>query len=336
MSTLSQFPLPTSIHSPTHPQTQANQSPLRQSPSILPPFSITNDTLLASQSFLSGLVTSRTLARAFLLLSDPSNTTLSARSLGQETFQLSPARFATALSLLMTDLPTFLSFTTNGSFSFSNFLFAADEAQPYLTLALSTHIASELLGQNGWFGVPLNIATTHADFAASCGDTVPLVFGTNTTICLTPAGEATYWSPITHRIYALRYQGRKQNQKLSPIDMLRSVQNGTVAALVSTSLGNSATVDATVVDMPTLFDGAYNCTAKGRGGGSVVNVDAGGGNGGGGTGTLDMSCLSRLLIYRRVRPRVRRVCSWVGNVRLDLRGRGVDGRESKETFLRRH
>lgn len=79
--------------------------------------------------------------------------------------------------------------------------------------------------------------------------------------------------------------------------MLRSVQNGTVAALVSTSLGNSATVDSTVVDMPTLFDGAYNCTAQGRAGGSVVNVNAGGGSGEGGTGTLDMSCLSRLPIY---------------------------------------
>jgi len=195
----------------------------------------------------------------------------------------------------MTDLPTFTSFATNGSFSSDN-SFGFRESQPHLTLALSTHIVSELLSQNGWFGVPVNVAS-HVDFAASCGAAPPAVFGTNTTVCQTASGEATFWSPITHRVYALRYQGLRDNQKLSPIDMLKSVQNNTAAASVSTALGSSTTVDSTVVDMPTLFDGAWNCTAEGKAGGGVVNINAGGGSGGDGTGTLDMSCLSRLPIY---------------------------------------
>lgn len=81
------------------------------------------------------------------------------------------------------------------------------------------------------------------------------------------------------RIYALRYQGAKNNQKLAPMDMLTTVYN------------------STVVDMPTLFDGAYNCTAEGKAGGAVVNTNVGAGGDGNGPGTLDMSCLSRLPIY---------------------------------------
>ena len=197
----------------------------------------------------------------------------------------------------MTDLPTFVSFASNGSFSDTSFILGLRDSKPHVTLALSTHIVSDSLRQHDWFGVPLKTATTQADFAATCGDAVPPVYGANTTVCQTPAGEATFWSPITHRIYALRYQGKKENQKLSPIDMLKNIQNSTAAALVSTSLGETTTVDSAVVDMPTLFDGAYNCTAQGRAAGRIVNVDAGGGSGGGGTGVLDMSCLSRLPIY---------------------------------------
>jgi len=205
-------------------------------------------------------------------------------------------RLTTALSLLMTDLPTFTSFATNGSFSSSDNGIGFRDSQPHLTLALSTHIVSELLSQNDWFGVPLNVAS-HADFAASCGAGTPVAFSTNTTVCETASGEAIFRSPITQRIFALRYQGAKDNQKLSPIEMLNSVQNYTAAASVSTALGSSTTVDSTVVDMPTLFDGAWNCTAEDKAGGGVVNINAGGGSGGDGTGTLDMSCLSRLPIY---------------------------------------
>lgn len=43
------------------------------------------------------------------------------------------------------------------------------------------------------------------------------------------------------------------------------------------------------VDLPVLFDGAYNCTLAGRAGGSVVSVEA--------DGALDMACLSVLPMY---------------------------------------
>jgi len=179
----------------------------------------------------------------------------------------------------MADLPTFTSFATKGSFSSTNFSLALGESEPHLNLALSTHIVSELLGQNDWFGVPLRIAT-HADFASSCGEAAARkIYDTNTYVCQNVSGEATFWSPITRRIYALRYQGAKNNQKLAPMDMLTTVYN------------------STVVDMPTLFDGAYNCTAEGKAGGAVVNTNVGAGGDGNGPGTLDMSCLGRLPIY---------------------------------------
>lgn len=43
------------------------------------------------------------------------------------------------------------------------------------------------------------------------------------------------------------------------------------------------------LDLPVLFDGAYNCTFEGRAGGSVVGVGA--------DGSLDVACLSVLPMY---------------------------------------
>ena len=44
------------------------------------------------------------------------------------------------------------------------------------------------------------------------------------------------------------------------------------------------------VDLPVLFDGAYNCTFAGRAGGSVVSLNA--------DSSLNMACLSVLPMYR--------------------------------------
>lgn len=41
--------------------------------------------------------------------------------------------------------------------------------------------------------------------------------------------------------------------------------------------------------MPEIFDGAYNCTLKGKAGGSTVNF--------GSTGALDIACLSSYPMY---------------------------------------
>ncbi len=43
------------------------------------------------------------------------------------------------------------------------------------------------------------------------------------------------------------------------------------------------------VDLPVLFDGAYNCTLAGRAGGSVVSLNA--------DSSLNMACLSVLPMY---------------------------------------
>ena len=43
------------------------------------------------------------------------------------------------------------------------------------------------------------------------------------------------------------------------------------------------------LDLPVLFDGAYNCTFAGQAGGSVVSFNK--------DGSLDMACLSVLPMY---------------------------------------
>lgn len=78
-----------------------------------------------------------------------------------------------------------------------------------------------------------------------------------------PLCTSSYWSPVTGRQYS--FTGSK------------------TYSLISEALAN------TEVDLPVLFDGAYNCTFEGRAGGSVVNLKA--------DGSLDMACLSVLPIY---------------------------------------
>ena len=79
----------------------------------------------------------------------------------------------------------------------------------------------------------------------------------------TPSCDTLYWSPVTQRQYTFSDSG--------------------MAGLISNVQGR---LD---VDLPTLFDGAYNCTFAGQAGGSVVSLQA--------DNSLNVACLSVLPMY---------------------------------------
>lgn len=78
-----------------------------------------------------------------------------------------------------------------------------------------------------------------------------------------PVCTSSYWSPVTGRQY--------------------SFTGSSTSSLIKKAL---ATME---VDLPVLFDGAYNCTLAGQAGGSVVSLRA--------DKSLDMACLSVLPMY---------------------------------------
>ena len=78
-----------------------------------------------------------------------------------------------------------------------------------------------------------------------------------------PVCTSSYWSPVTGRQY--------------------SFTGSRTASLINEAV---ATME---VDLPVLFDGAYNCTLAGQAGGSVVSLKA--------DGSLNMACLSVLPMY---------------------------------------
>lgn len=75
--------------------------------------------------------------------------------------------------------------------------------------------------------------------------------------------SSSYWSPVTGRQY--------------------SFTGSNTHSFIDEAL---ATME---VDLPVLFDGAYNCTFAGQAGGSVVSLNA--------DSSLDMACLSVLPMY---------------------------------------
>ena len=83
--------------------------------------------------------------------------------------------------------------------------------------------------------------------------------------CPTQDAQCTtsYWSPVTQRQYTY--------SDTSMLNLISQVQ-GTLE-----------------VDLPTLFDGAYNCTFAGQAGGSVVSLQA--------DNSLNVACLSVLPMY---------------------------------------
>jgi hypothetical protein len=166
------------------------------------------------------------------------------------------------LGLLMSDIPTFLSFTTSGAWSTPNLIkpTVLTNSTPGIDLALLTYVTSETLAQNN-FSITFPNTSPENQHNAS------------TDISDAQGNAAVYSSPNTQRQYQLVYNGPNiaNGSTPDPYTVLRQLEANNWA------------------DLPVLFDGAYNCTLQGRAGGPVAHV--------GSNGTLDMSCLSTLPVY---------------------------------------
>ncbi|KAI4224903.1 MAG: hypothetical protein LQ349_007152 [Xanthoria aureola] len=175
-------------------------------------------------------------------------------------------RIVQALGLLMTDSVTFAAFADHGKYIEKGPPLNPNEIKNALALSLQTYLTSESMSKNGWYAVPGGI-TTKEEY-----DNRPQV------TCVHPRGLCPsennhlniYWSPLSGRQYEL---GQHDVTK-SPAAVLHKL--------------------AEWVNVPVLFDGAYNCTKIGRRDDPElihVNFD----------GTLDTSCISQLPIVRKCR-----------------------------------
>lgn len=175
--------------------------------------------------------------------------------------------FDRALKLVMTDVPTFIGYAQSGAYC-SNQTMDVNNQTKYLDLALRTYITGASMQQNDWYAIP-GLILTETEYK-----------NLNNTPCTIPSQPhgcptidivgQTYWSPVTGRTYRLQ---NKSHYTVSANSLLGQIQNETWA------------------DMPTLFDGAYNCTASGRAGddSNPLQIDY--------DGNVDTACLSHLPMY---------------------------------------
>ena len=170
------------------------------------------------------------------------------------------------LKLLMSDVPTFVSYAQSGAYCGSETIDIAEKTD-HLDLALRTYITAESMRQNGWYAVPLRIST-EAEYKAQVD--ASLVEGVARHWSEGPevVGKI-WWSPVSGRQYSLEH---KDDVTIKPPELKNLI------------------ISEGWADMVTLFDGAYDCTARGRSGTlDLVQVQF--------DGTLDTACISSLPIY---------------------------------------
>ena len=146
----------------------------------------------------------------------------------------------------MADLPTFVNFTANGAFTNSQTL-SLPNATNGLDFALKTYVTSESLLQNGWsatylgnFSADTEVATPE-DAPYSTNIAGGTLYSTTHDNDFETHADAVFWSSQTGRSYQLTHSGNKYSYNiLSAINM-----NGWA-------------------DLPTLFDGAFDCTFNGK------------------------------------------------------------------------
>ena len=148
------------------------------------------------------------------------------------------------LSLVMSDLPTFINFAGHGAFSTQQSL-SLPNATNGLNFALKTLITSESLAQNSWYGLIMGV---YAETPASGLDGPECMNVTGGIICSDTGDKsqynsvpATFWSSATNREYTLM-QTKGASQSYGILTAINA--NGWA-------------------DLATLFDGAYQCTFEG-------------------------------------------------------------------------
>ena len=182
---------------------------------------------------------------------------------------------ASALSLIMSDVPTFSAWAAHGLYSGSDQQVTVSPAGSAVATAYGTYIVGEVLSQNHFSATPTTQVTQDvfqkSRTCTAAGD-----------VCKDSTGHY-YWSETTQQQYQIN---EPRNWASTSNGDTNIVQSGYEA----TAFGLLQYIEATTnIFMPVLFDGAYNCTFEGRAGGSAVNFTA--------DGLLDVACLSSLPIY---------------------------------------
>lgn len=145
------------------------------------------------------------------------------------------------LKLLMSDTPTFVTWAQSGEYCGNGTIDIAAKTDD-LDLALRTYVTSESMKQNGWYAVPLTISTKEEYDAKMANAVSP---GAKGWWEGPDVVNKIYWSPITGRQYSVEH---KDDTTISPGDLRSQIESQKWA------------------DMPTLFDGSYNCTSNGLAG----------------------------------------------------------------------
>ncbi|KAL8730090.1 MAG: hypothetical protein Q9166_004289 [cf. Caloplaca sp. 2 TL-2023] len=172
------------------------------------------------------------------------------------------------LLTIMSDIPTFLNFTSNGRFTrynLANIPFVDTGVD--LSVGVNTFVTSKLTEAMGFYAVPGDImdeTTFNAD--SQC----PGPLGKQ--ICNTKNGKYLYWSPTTHRSYELKAK--------NPPAHVTQMKLGDLMGHIN---------EDGFADPELLFDGNYNCTAEGKAGQAIVNTNE--------DNSIDVSCVSQLPMY---------------------------------------
>ncbi|KAL8691093.1 MAG: hypothetical protein Q9218_003603 [Villophora microphyllina] len=158
----------------------------------------------------------------------------------------------------MKDIPTFLAFAGDGRFSDAN-LSPTITPGTDVAAGLNTFLTSRLMQANHIYAIPSASTMDQATFESNTRFTLK-----NGSPCIQSNSKAFYWSPVTKRQYQL--------------------QVSNFVSILLTGITQHGWADASL-----LFDGNYNCTARGNAGKAIVSLDAEGG--------IDYSCVSQLPIY---------------------------------------
>ena len=171
-----------------------------------------------------------------------------------------------ALSLIMSDMPTFTSWAAHGLYSGPTTSLNIPQAAIGLTSAFTTYLVGAALSQLHFSATPAMTPVSKAAFQAGRTCT-PLG-----DVCKDSSGVTYYWSQAFQTQYEI----------YMPMNLVLMGYKDNVYGML-------AQIETSDVYMPVLFDGAYNCTLEGKAGGSAVNLNA--------DGSLDVACLSSLPIY---------------------------------------
>lgn len=145
---------------------------------------------------------------------------------------------ADALRLVMSNITTFINFTSEGRFTPSPSIPTITYINP--AAGLQTFLLSKLMQTDTYYAIPMEVVDR----------------ATYETTSATNTRNYYYWSPSTHRMYELRNRGRPHIDKFALADHILNDGWG---------------------DAQLLFDGSYNCTAAGNAGAAIVNEKPDGG-----------------------------------------------------------